>query len=80
MDARELGLRLLTLSDPDEVRTGLSSLTKAAEPGDVEAQVALGRTMFSGGRGASALRNVCGTLGRVGRRIGTDEGISATMA
>jgi uncharacterized protein len=48
MDARELGLRLLTLSDPNEVRAGLSSLTKAAEQGDAEAQVALGKIYLQG--------------------------------
>lgn len=47
-DARELGLRLLALSNPEEVRAGLSSLTKSAEQGDVESQVGLGRIYLQG--------------------------------
>lgn len=48
MDARELGLRLLALSNPDEVRAGLATLTTSAEQGDAEAQVALGRIHLRG--------------------------------
>ena len=48
MDARELGLRLLDLSDASEVQAGLASLTKSAEQGDTEAQVALGRIHLRG--------------------------------
>ena len=48
MDGRELGLRLLALSDPAEVRAGLATLTKSAEQGDAEAQVALGRIHLRG--------------------------------
>lgn len=48
MEARELGLRLLSLPDAAGVQAGLSSLTKAAEQGDVESQVALGRIYLQG--------------------------------
>lgn len=48
VDARALGLRLLTISDLEEVRAGMASLAKAAEQGNVEAQVALGRIYFKG--------------------------------
>jgi uncharacterized protein len=48
MDARTLGFHLLTLSDPGEVRSGVGSLMKAAEQGDVEAQIALGRIYLKG--------------------------------
>ncbi|WP_437806368.1 tetratricopeptide repeat protein [Sorangium sp. So ce1078] len=48
MDARALGLRLLTLPDPGEVRAGMTSLAEAAEQGDVEAQIALGRIYLKG--------------------------------
>jgi TPR repeat protein len=48
MDARRLGLRLLAISDPEEVRAGMASLTKAAEQGNIEAEVALGRIYFKG--------------------------------
>jgi TPR repeat protein len=48
MDARRLGLRLLAISDPEEVRAGMASLSKSAEQGNVEAEVALGRIYFKG--------------------------------
>ncbi|XXX72454.1 tetratricopeptide repeat protein [Sorangium sp. So ce134] len=48
MGARALGLRLLTLSDPAEVLAGMTSLSEAAERGDVEAQIALGRIYLKG--------------------------------
>lgn len=48
MDARTLGFRLLTLSDPGEVLSGMDSLTKTAEQGDIEAQIALGRIYLKG--------------------------------
>src|SRR4051812_34416948 len=47
-DTRELGLRLLALSEPNQVRAGLSSLTTSAGQGDAEAQVALGRIFLQG--------------------------------
>lgn len=48
LGARDLGFRLLTLPDPDEVLAGMRSLTSAAEQGDVEAQIALGRIYLRG--------------------------------
>ena len=48
MGARDLGLRLVALSDANEVQAGLASLTKSAEQGDAEAQVALGRIYLRG--------------------------------
>jgi uncharacterized protein len=45
---RALGDRLLALSTPEEVLAGMKSLTKAAEQGDVEAQIALGRIFLQG--------------------------------
>jgi TPR repeat protein len=47
-DARALGFRLLTLSDQEEVLAGMRSLANAAEEGDVEAQIALGRIYLRG--------------------------------
>jgi TPR repeat protein len=47
-DARDLGLRLLTASDPDEVRAGLSLLTQSGDQGDPEAQTSLGRIYLQG--------------------------------
>ncbi|AUX48849.1 uncharacterized protein SOCE26_103920 [Sorangium cellulosum] len=47
-DARALGLRLLTLPEPGEVLDGMKSLTEAAEQGDVEAQISLGRIYLKG--------------------------------
>lgn len=48
MDARTLGFRLLTLADRDEVLAGMNALSKAAEQGDVEAQISLGRIYLQG--------------------------------
>ncbi|WP_437534121.1 tetratricopeptide repeat protein [Sorangium sp. So ce726] len=48
MEARALGFRLLTLADPGEVLAGMDSLARAAEKGDVEAQVSLGRIYLKG--------------------------------
>jgi uncharacterized protein len=48
LNARELGFHLLTLPDRDEVLAGMSTLTKAAEQGDVEARIALGRIYLRG--------------------------------
>jgi TPR repeat protein len=48
MDARTLGFRLLTLANREEVLAGMNSLTKAAEQGDVEAQISLGRIYLQG--------------------------------
>ncbi|WP_437716478.1 tetratricopeptide repeat protein [Sorangium sp. So ce448] len=48
MEARALGFRLLTLADPGEVLAGMDSLARAAEQGDVEAQVSLGRIYLKG--------------------------------
>lgn len=48
MEARALGFRLLTLADREEVVAGVNSLTKAAEQGDVEAQISLGRLYLQG--------------------------------
>ena len=43
MDSRAFGLRLLSLPDAREVRAGMDMLASAAEQGDVEAALALGR-------------------------------------
>ncbi|HTN91875.1 MAG TPA: tetratricopeptide repeat protein [Sorangium sp.] len=48
MDARALGFRLLALADPGEVLAGMDALARAAEQGDVEAQIALGRIYLKG--------------------------------
>ncbi|WP_437550926.1 tetratricopeptide repeat protein [Sorangium sp. So ce367] len=48
MEARALGFRLLTLADPGEVLAGMDALARAAEQGDVEAQVSLGRIYLKG--------------------------------
>lgn len=48
MEARALGFHLLTLSNPEQVRAGLNVLTEAAEKGEVEAQIALGRVFLQG--------------------------------
>jgi len=48
LDARGLGAHLLTAADSAEVRSGMDALTKAAEQGDVEAEVALGRIYLRG--------------------------------
>jgi TPR repeat protein len=48
MDARTFGFRLLTLADKNEVLAGMNSLLRAAEQGDVEAQISLGRIYLQG--------------------------------
>lgn len=48
MDARTLGFHLLTLSSPAEVAAGMKLLSVAAEQGEVEAQIALGRIYLQG--------------------------------
>jgi TPR repeat protein len=45
---RNLGFRLLGLSDPEQVKAGMHTLTSAAEQGEVEAEVALGRIYLAG--------------------------------
>ncbi|MCK6588916.1 MAG: sel1 repeat family protein [Polyangiaceae bacterium] len=48
MDARILGFRLLSIADRAEVLAGMEALKKAAEQGDVEAQISLGRILLQG--------------------------------
>lgn len=48
MDPRTLSFRLLASPEPEAVRAGMSALTKAAEQGDVEAQIGLGRIYLQG--------------------------------
>jgi uncharacterized protein len=45
---RALAFHLLTAADPAEVRAGVETLTKAADQGDTEAQVGLGRIYLQG--------------------------------
>lgn len=45
---RNLGFRLLGLSDPEQVKAGMQTLTSAAEQGDVEAELSLGRIYLAG--------------------------------
>jgi TPR repeat protein len=48
MDARQLGFRLLASADTEEIHAGMETLSRAAEAGDVEAEVALGRIFLRG--------------------------------